>query len=435
MSESEQVIVSKESSPTPSQSVDEVLESATETNGVPETDAADLTDTLDESMELQKSLGLEPKAIVLAKVKGYRPWPAMVLDEAILPANVKKLKPKTVKLTKRRPLIVVPVRFFSDDTYIWIKSPDLKPLKRTEILSFLQTHTGGRKRKFDPLVEAYQLAESPPDMQLFNLWGSKGEGHVPETTDDLYQEEDEPPTKKLKIKLSLKNKVKKVRGAEEEAGYADYEAFERQLDELSDSDSEPEYDSDWGIGEKTYNFEEGEYLFEDPKEQAEFTAQFPSAKELAKVAAHYTRHLAIVHKQVAPSLLGKVKSEKEVVKELKQVEKVVGKDMPMLIFTRLKLFRALLVAAHRPVDAFPYKSVRAIVSLILAKVPLKPCALTMEDLVMPTPSETPAPEVTETNGASHPENGVKEETSANGTGATVVDTPVEVVETLKEEIK
>lgn len=37
----------------------------------------------------------QPTSIVLAKVKGYPAWPAMVLDESLLPEHISNKKPKS----------------------------------------------------------------------------------------------------------------------------------------------------------------------------------------------------------------------------------------------------------------------------------------------------------------------------------------------------
>lgn len=367
---------------------------------------------------LQAQLGLEPTTIVLAKVKGYRAWPAMVLAYDILPENIKQMRPKSVKQARKlkQPLIVVPVRFFSDDTYIWIKSADLKLLSKEEIDAFLDKRANAKKH--DTLIDAYKLAQNPPDMGEFNKWGSAGPPpDVPDTTEDIFDEdEEEPPRKKLKLKIFVKKgknagektnsksnsksktskskskaKPKVAASEEEDSGYGDYEEFERELDE-SFSEPEPEYDSDWGIGEDDFDFVTGDFIFEDEKEQKEFSVEFPRASELSKTLAYYNKQLLAKHKSITPKLLLESKmNEHELLNELREVNKLIALgDVPKIAFTKSKLFRALLVTAHKPQEKFPHRVVRSEIDKIFKLVPLTACKLTMEDLVVPTPEETPA---------------------------------------------
>lgn len=424
----------------------------------------------DDPDTLQEQLGLLPTTIVLAKVKGYRAWPAMVLDFDILPENIKNMRPKSVKQAKKQkiPVIVVPVRFFSDDTYIWIKSADLKLVSPDEINTFLDKRANAKKH--DTLIDAYRLAQNPPDMAEFNRWGSAGPPpDVPDTTEDIFDEdeeelddEDEPPRKKLKLTISMKKtkasakssaKSKSVKkssakskasakkattskskakpsSGDDDPGYADYEEFERELDEAS-SGSDPEYDSDWGIGEDDFDFETGDYIFENHDEQKEFSVDFPRAKQLSSTLAYYNKQLLAKYRIIAPMLLGESDIiDKELIAELREVEKLIKLgDVPKVAFTKSKLFRSLLVTAHKPEENFPHRVVRGEIDKILKLVPLTACMLTLEDLVVHTPEETPAPEIKEEEGGEgvlvdggEGLNGAKEEDTktGNGTGKDVL---------------
>lgn len=415
----------------------------------------------DDPNTLQAQLGLLPTTIVLAKVKGYRAWPAMVLDYDILPENIKNMRPKSVKQAKKQkqPVIVVPVRFFSDDTYIWIKSADLKLLSPKEIDTFLDKRANAKKH--DTLIDAYKLAQNPPDMADFNRWGSAGPPpDVPDTLEDIFDEEEaefddeeEPPRKKLKLKISIKKSkapAKAKSGSKKSApkskasatssksrakpspedddpGYADYEEFERELDESSGG-SDPEYDSDWGVGEEDFDFEAGDYIFDNQEEQKEFSVEFPTAKELSTTLAYYNKQLLAKNRIIAPMLLGEAEmDDKALISELREVEKLIKLgDVPKVAFTKSKLFRALLVTAHKPEENFPHRVVRGEIDKILKLVPLTACKLTLEDLVVHTPEETPAPEIKEEEGV---DEGEKDES-----GATEVKVNGEFPETVKEEV-
>ena len=377
----------------------------------------------DDPETLQNELGLAPRSIVLAKVKGYRAWPAMVLAYDILPENIKKMKPKSVKQAKKSPtpVIVVPVRFFSDDTYIWIKSVDLKPLLSEDIQTFLDKRANAKKH--DPLIDAYNLAKNPPDMDEFNRWGSQGPPpEVPETTDDLMLEEseeeaNEPAKKKLKIKLPARKPAKKAakskpskRQEKEDPGFADYAEFEKELDDL-ELPSE-EYDSDWGTEEANHNFDTGDYIFEEEEEQKHFEEEFPSAATLTQTLTHYTKYLDQVHKNISPKLLLGEFSEKEVLGEILKIEKHLSRgEMPLVAFTRSALFRSLLLVLHKPKQKFSLRSVRGAIERLFKLLSLEPATLTMEDLVIPTPEETPAPDK---EPASQNGTDLKEETEGEG---------------------
>lgn len=367
------------------------------------------TDTLN----LQEELGLTPRTIVLAKVKGYRAWPAMVLDEEILPENIKKLKPKSGKqLKKTQPTILVPVRFFSDDTYIWIRNHDLTVLLDNDIQLFLDRNSTAGKRKDELLIYAYELAQNPPDMNEFNLWGSRG-------PPDL---DPEPPQKKLKLKLSLKpkdNKSKKTAPAKpkapkkvKEERYASYEEYERDLQNESEPEND-EYGNDWGLNDSVYDFETGDYIFEDEKEQQNFVDEFPTSAELHENSAYYTEEFQKIFEKIAPALLdGEIGNENTITKELRAAGKLAH-EAPFAVFTKSPLYRCLLVAAHKPDEKLPYEGVRNAIAKLLQDFSLEPCTLTMEDLVLPTPLETPNQTPGITPG---PENGIKHENGAEESG-------------------
>ena len=98
-----------------------------------------------------------PTTVVLAKVKGYPAWPAMVLEESKLPDHILSKKPKTKsssslttpssrKKKSTIPAHILPVRFFSDDTYIWINTHDIKLLTKDAIQNFFTDSNKKRRR-------------------------------------------------------------------------------------------------------------------------------------------------------------------------------------------------------------------------------------------------------------------------------------------------
>lgn len=353
--------------------------------------------------ELQEFLGLQPKTIVLAKVKGYRPWPAMVLEEAILPENILKIKPKTVRLEKKttEPVINVPVRFFSDDTYIWIKSCDLKILTSNEINTFLSKRSN--QKKHDLLIDAYKLAQNPPDMNQFNIWGSKGEPDPLKVTED-----GEPIRKKLKLSIKLSNgskgtpkksnntKMSKATKAtskktslktKKNVSLDELDLDNEELEENSDEESsitpdQDEYDSDWGVDEVPYNYETGDYIFEDEEEQKKFSLNFPPAADLASALDDYTKELAKIHNKIASSLVEEiVDDERLIVSQLRNLEKyILSSELPLVVFTKSSLYRVMLLILHRPKEMCPFESVRRAVKRIFQILGFDPCELTVNDV-------------------------------------------------------
>ncbi|KAJ7502282.1 hypothetical protein B0H11DRAFT_2365631 [Mycena galericulata] len=98
--------------------------------------------------EVQK---FEKRQLVLAKVKGFRWWPAMVVDPDAVPSKVTKQRPR------RKTRAVYAVKFFAEENYAWLGPNSLSSLTAAQICSFVETAaTGPSVRK--GLVEAYKEA-------------------------------------------------------------------------------------------------------------------------------------------------------------------------------------------------------------------------------------------------------------------------------------
>ncbi|CAL9735988.1 ISWI one complex protein 4 [Monosporozyma servazzii] len=124
----------------------------------------------------------QPTDIVLAKVKGYPPWPAMIIPNEIIPPNVLKtnshvyvdeneteneedeqhgdnyiIYSKILKFKKySTPQEVYCVKFFKDDSYIWVKYDDLQTLTLKECQDWLTENESSGKHK--RLIPAYEMA-------------------------------------------------------------------------------------------------------------------------------------------------------------------------------------------------------------------------------------------------------------------------------------
>lgn len=379
------------------------------------------SNTANVAVDLQKQLNLEPTTIVLAKVKGYRAWPAMVLDEKILPENIQKMRPKSIKLARKQkgPVIVVPVRFFSDDTYIWIKSCDLKVLPAAEIDDFLLKRANAKKH--DTLIDAYKLAQNPPDMLEFNKWGSQGPPEFTESAEEEEEEEDEdededdleseqPKKKVLKLSIKLKKSsrskaptkpanskpaLKPTRGQSQRQKTEEIAKKEEVLEEQEpiSNDSQEGFDSDWGIDDEEHDLEGGNYIFDDEQEQKEFIEQFPRAADLSLTLEQFQTTFADIHREISPVLLeGEIDNEKKMVTKLRELERLLASsETPIIAFTKSPLFRVLLLTVHKPQERFPHPAIRNAIGRVLEQLNLHTCEITEEDMVIKTKDNTPLP--------------------------------------------
>ncbi|SCU96533.1 LANO_0E13740g1_1 [Lachancea nothofagi CBS 11611] len=137
----------------------------------------------------------QPTDIVLAKVKGFPAWPAMIVPEEIIPTNVLKGRPgrptmdevedvndpenfivysEALRFRKNfKPHASYCIKFFCDDSYIWLKPVDFKPLTPEQCSNWLQNS----KKQTKKLIPAYEMAQKGSqgiDVWEFIEYGSKG---------------------------------------------------------------------------------------------------------------------------------------------------------------------------------------------------------------------------------------------------------------------
>jgi hypothetical protein len=122
-----------------------------------------------------------PGTIVLAKLKSFPPWPAIVIPFELIPEGVVSSKPKNPPRSlstrsKRRSVQqkeVDPrlwcVRFLRDDTFMWATSNDISLLTKEQIEHFLKS-----KKAKKVIRSAYEMALDPPDVEEFIVYGSDG---------------------------------------------------------------------------------------------------------------------------------------------------------------------------------------------------------------------------------------------------------------------
>ncbi|KAI0074405.1 hypothetical protein K474DRAFT_1601468 [Panus rudis PR-1116 ss-1] len=96
----------------------------------------------------------EIRDIVLAKVRGYAPWPAMVVNPDSVPPFVTKERPNKKNQTGNWYC----VRFFPAGDYAWLRPGDLSKLQRHEIQAFLADPPSNKKAD---LIKGYRIALDP----------------------------------------------------------------------------------------------------------------------------------------------------------------------------------------------------------------------------------------------------------------------------------
>jgi len=138
--------------------------------------------------------------IILARLKGYPPWPARVADPEKVPTNVAKRRPGTSSN-------VYCCQFFPVGDFSWLNAKELSPLSPSDIKSY----TGSGHRKSGDLMEAYKTAEDPTEWleqqeQIKNAAETEA-GDVDELADE--DEEAASGSKRKRAETSKQTKSKK----------------------------------------------------------------------------------------------------------------------------------------------------------------------------------------------------------------------------------
>ncbi|CAK9783000.1 unnamed protein product [Cutaneotrichosporon oleaginosum] len=132
--------------------------------------------------------------IVLARLRGFPPWPARITDPENLPANVLALRPKNPAFQC--------AQFFPVGDYSWLPPKEIQPLKKHQIQAFLNE---GHRKAAGNLREAYETALDPSDwdqaQEEYRREREQAEAEAEEDVDELEEEEGEegePAGKKRK---------------------------------------------------------------------------------------------------------------------------------------------------------------------------------------------------------------------------------------------
>lgn len=101
--------------------------------------------------EAKEAPSYEIRDIVLGKVRGFPPWPGMVVDPDSVPPAVQKERPGGKKNT------FYCVRFFPAGDYSWLPSKELSKLHRHEI----EAYRNDPHKKSGDLLKGYEIALDP----------------------------------------------------------------------------------------------------------------------------------------------------------------------------------------------------------------------------------------------------------------------------------
>jgi len=93
--------------------------------------------------------------VVLAKLRGYPPWPGMIIDESDVPSHVTKERPNV----KKGPGSTFCIRFFPLGDYSWMSPKEISLLQKHEIEAYInEPH-----KKNGDLLDGYKVALDPTE--------------------------------------------------------------------------------------------------------------------------------------------------------------------------------------------------------------------------------------------------------------------------------
>ncbi|OBZ70701.1 PWWP domain-containing protein2 [Grifola frondosa] len=145
-----------------------------------------------------KDQSYEFRDVVLAKVRGFPPWPGMVMDPDNVPEEVAKERPNAK--TKKGNWYCV--RFFPAGDYAWIVPKDISRLQQHEIQAYINEPF---KRSGD-LLKGYRIALDPTsweeerDAALAEAAEEEANAEIDQLESDGEEEADHEDEKKTKAK-------------------------------------------------------------------------------------------------------------------------------------------------------------------------------------------------------------------------------------------
>ncbi|OWZ76595.1 hypothetical protein C365_04747 [Cryptococcus neoformans Bt85] len=144
--------------------------------------------------------------IVLARLRGYPPWPARIANPETLPRNVLKTRPG------KNPNLYC-CQFFPAGDFSWLQNKDIKALSSSDISAFLsQSH----RKASGGLREAYQTAQDPTEWDAQQEEIHKQQEEAEANVDELEDEDEAEVVVKAGKRKRDEPKKKKAAAAKKE---------------------------------------------------------------------------------------------------------------------------------------------------------------------------------------------------------------------------
>ncbi|OSD04126.1 hypothetical protein PYCCODRAFT_1444240 [Trametes coccinea BRFM310] len=162
-----------------------------------------------------KEQSYEVRDIVLAKVRGFPPWPGMIVDPDTVPAPVARERPNG----KAKKGNWYCVRFFPAGDYAWIVPKDISRLQEHEIKAYINEP---HKRSGD-LLKGYEIALNPKeweeerDAAMAEAQEEEANAEVDQLESDGEEEADDDEEDKKKKKTKKRKRDSDVAPAKSKA--------------------------------------------------------------------------------------------------------------------------------------------------------------------------------------------------------------------------
>jgi hypothetical protein len=169
----------------------------------------------------------EIRDVVLAKVKGYPPWPGMIIDPETAPKAVKRERPHSKKTH------FYCVRFFPAGDHSWTVAKDLSRLQPHEI----QAYINEPHHKSGELMDGYKVAADPKaweeeqEKKMKQAADEAREAEVDELDedeDDAEGDEDDSETPRKKKKAGAKRKRESSSGEKKKSKASSSESSKKK---------------------------------------------------------------------------------------------------------------------------------------------------------------------------------------------------------------
>lgn len=165
--------------------------------------------------------------VVLAKVKGFSPWPSVIMDAENVPPSIKKEKPKGAGYYC--------VMFMPTGDFGWTTGKDISLLTEDKITKWLENGKKGQ------LYKGYELAKSPESwlVERKKQLIAQAEAEANAEEDELQAEDAEKSSKKRKGAAEPKASRKKKADKEEDSSSKKKRATKKRKADEESEDEKP----------------------------------------------------------------------------------------------------------------------------------------------------------------------------------------------------